>query len=302
MKPEDVFRFYREVFVPAYSDLVTITDEKNEQVITEIENAFSHIAQYYNPEISEEDRAKNAEKAYNHLVRATLDCYKLICVRLKKEIRKYLNNSKLRVEIGEMYSSFLDAFREAREIEIENIGSNPLASLERYRDVALAGREILTTIRKITGLKPRVFVGYRYTEEDEKLARKFIKLLEYEGFECITGRTARAEDIDDKVKGMIEGADGIVIIFTKDEELKEGGWTTSTWLSDEKAHSLGAGKPVLLFFEKDISAEYKKGIHGSLEYIEFDRDALDEAILNAIPYIRDFYGKIIDSKGYGQSS
>ena len=74
---DELFEFYREECVPAYSDVVGYLAERPEQFLIEIENSFSHIAQYFNPEMDEEDRASNLLKAKDHLVRVTLDCYKL---------------------------------------------------------------------------------------------------------------------------------------------------------------------------------------------------------------------------------
>jgi len=147
------------------------------------------------------------------------------------------------------------------------------------------------TIRAIA--RPTIFVGYRYTPEDELLADKFIKLLFLEGFNPTSAKTARAEDIDDKVKKMIELSDGVTIIFTREEELQKGGYTTSTWLSDEKSYALGKDKKVTLFFEDMIAPSQRKGIQGDLEYIEFNRDHLENCILEAIPYLRDFRQRII---------
>ncbi len=293
----DVFKFYREEFVPAYSDLVTFIGEKPEQILVEIENTLSHISQYFNPRISEMDKNKNVEKSYNHLVRATLDCYKLICVMAKREIEKFFTSIGKTNLIWNKYLSFVDTFREARKIEMENVGINPLASLEKYKEASKKGGEVLAVIRQISESKPQIFVGYRYTDEDEEIAAAFMELLELEGFKCITAKTSKAEDVNEKVKKIIARCDGAAIIFTKEKELKDGGWTTSAWLKDEKAYALGVKKPVLLFFEKDISDSEKKGIHGDLEYIEFERERLHDAILKAIPYVRDFYEKIIGVKG-----
>lgn len=143
--------------------------------------------------------------------------------------------------------------------------------------------------------RPTIFVGYRFVPEDEKLVSKFMELFRHEGFNCINGETARAEDIDDKAKEMIEQqSEGVIIIFTKEEELREGGWTTSVWLTDEKAFAIGKNKPVLLFFEDLIAQTQRKGIHGELEYIEFNRGNLDEALLKAIPYLRDFRQRVLE--------
>ena len=143
--------------------------------------------------------------------------------------------------------------------------------------------------------RPTVFVGYRYTPEDEILANKFIELLRLEDFNPISGKTAKAEDVDDKIKKMIDQIEGVINIFTREKELKEKDWTTSTWLIDEKAYAIGRGKPVILFFEDCIAQTERKGIHGELEYIEFNREHLDEAFLKAIPYLRDFRQHVLES-------
>ena len=142
-------------------------------------------------------------------------------------------------------------------------------------------------------MKPTVFVGFRYAKEDQEVVRTFMELLALEGFEILSGKTAKAEDVDEKVKGLISSCDGTIVIFTKSQELKEGGWSTSVWLSDEKAFAMGKGQEVGLFFEDCISKESRKGIHGDLEYIEFDRENMQEAFLEAIPYLRDFKQKIL---------
>jgi len=142
-------------------------------------------------------------------------------------------------------------------------------------------------------IRPLVFVGYRYAPEDEKIAEKFIKLFQLEGLNCISGKTAKAEDVDDKIKTLIAQSEGVIVIFTKEKELKEGGWTTSGWLTDEKAYAMGRDRPVILFFEDCISSAERKGIQGQLEYIEFRRDNLGETLLEAIPYLRDFRQRIL---------
>lgn len=138
MKIEEVFNFYRDVFILAYSDLVTFIGEKPEQIVTEIENALSHVAQYHNSNISKSEKTENVKKAHNHF---------------KSDVK----------QVKDQYLSFLKAFQEARKIEMQNIGINPLASLEKYKNAALIGREALNTIHKIIGIKPQIFIGYKYT-------------------------------------------------------------------------------------------------------------------------------------------
>lgn len=142
-------------------------------------------------------------------------------------------------------------------------------------------------------ISPLVFVGYRFNEDDEKIANKFMKLMELEKLEPISAEISKAEDIDDKVRKMIDDSNGVAIICTKEKELRDGGWTTSTWLIGEKGFAMGKDKEVILFFEDCIAESERKGIHGALEIIEFNRAQMDEAILKAIPYLRDFRKRIL---------
>lgn len=171
----------------------------------------------------------------------------------------------------------------------------------RYPANPLDYVELSTSLTRLAGhlsvravARPMIFVGYRYTAEDEILAKKFFELFYLENFVCLSGKTAKAEDIDEKVKGFIEQSEGVIIIFTKETELKEGGWTTSTWLTDEKAFAMGKDKPILLFFEDCIAHTGRKGIHGELEYVDFNREHLEDAFLKGIPYLRDFRQRVLE--------
>lgn len=137
------------------------------------------------------------------------------------------------------------------------------------------------TVRAIT--TPKVFVGYRYDEEDVTIVEKFIKLFRLEGFNPISGEVAKPMNVDEKVKGLIDECEGTIIISTRDRPLNNGKWTASVWLKGEESYSLGRDKPILLFYDDCIDEEEKKGIQGNLEYVVFKRECLDDAILKAIP-------------------
>ena len=96
MDTETVFEFYRTEFVPAYSDLVGYIGDKSRQMMIELENTFAHISQYFNPELNIQDKNKNLAKAYDHLVRATLDCYKLLWVTLHEQLKAIEDDESIR--------------------------------------------------------------------------------------------------------------------------------------------------------------------------------------------------------------
>ena len=156
MDIEEVFKFYRTEFVPAYSDLVGYLGDKPRQMVIELENTFAHISQYFNPELDIQDKDENLVKAYDHLVRVTLDCYKLLWVTIYEDLRvieKDESIRKLGLNISE--AEFLTKFQKlrklaqkARGIEMTSVGLSPIKSLDKYKEVVKDGYELIDTMDK----------------------------------------------------------------------------------------------------------------------------------------------------------
>ncbi|MBA5942082.1 MAG: hypothetical protein H0M93_01955 [Methanophagales archaeon] len=173
MDIDEIFAFYRCEFIPAYSDLVGYIGDKPRQVLIELENVLSHLSQNFNPKVDQKDKAKNLQMAYDHFVRATLDCYKLLWVNLHDQLKMIEADEsvrKLGLNISE--AEFLMALQkirklaqEARSIELESVGLDPMASIDKYKAV--------------------VQEGYRLIEKKDKNKIKDIKSLK--GFISIKG-------------------------------------------------------------------------------------------------------------------
>ena len=86
MDTNEIFEFYRTEFVPAYSDLVGYIGDKPQQILIELENTLAHISQLFNHTLDHQDENVNLEKAHDHLVRATLDCYKLLWAHIYEQL------------------------------------------------------------------------------------------------------------------------------------------------------------------------------------------------------------------------
>ena len=174
MDTEEVFEFYRTEFVPAYSDLVGYIGDKPRQMVIELENTFAHTSQYFNPELDIQDKDKNLAKAYDHLVRATLDCYKLLWVTMHEQL-KHIEEDKSKRKLGLNISEteFRTKFQkikklaqEARRIEMTSVGLAPIAALNKYKEVVKDGYELIDTIDE-TKLK------------DIKLLERFVSTKEF---------------------------------------------------------------------------------------------------------------------------
>lgn len=157
MMPENLFSLYKDHFIPIYSDFVSLTATKPEQVLIEESNILSHVAQFHNKEeLSEEARNENLKKAKNHLVRASLDLHKLVWAELKGKIEpnikcdiKRLCFKKDESEVLKKYSLFMKRAKEARSFEMKNIGNDPIQSVQYYEAVNQIGFELLDSLDEI---------------------------------------------------------------------------------------------------------------------------------------------------------
>jgi hypothetical protein len=163
MDTDELFAFYRNEFIPAYSDLVGYIGDKPLQILIELENAVSHISQVFNPEATQQEKDKNIEKAYNHLLRVTLDCYKLLWVSIHDQLKIIEGDkSKRKFGLNMSESSFLiklqklrELAQEARKKETTSVGLKPLASFDLYKEVVGAGYKLIDSIdeNKINEIK-----------------------------------------------------------------------------------------------------------------------------------------------------
>lgn len=93
----------------------------------------------------------NLNKAYNHLLRVTIDSSKILWIEMKKHLDgefKKLSNKKFVYNISEsdwknLYNKFYSKGKKAREIELKNIGSKPEECIEYYYEAISCAWEII---------------------------------------------------------------------------------------------------------------------------------------------------------------
>lgn len=149
-----VTKLFHQEFILAYADVVTVLLQKPEQILTEIENVFFHLMQTTNSNIGITDQQDNLKKAYSHLVRATLDCNKLLWLKFSTDINKLHGNYHKRLfslnlnkdEFLDLYKRFNRKGRQARLEELKRIGADPLESMQLYRQANSIGWEIVKNI------------------------------------------------------------------------------------------------------------------------------------------------------------
>ncbi len=154
MNPDNLFEFYRDVFLPAYSDFVGFTAKKPMQVLNELENTLAHLAQYYNPALNDIEKEENVRKSCDHLTRVTLDLYKLLWVEMHRELELFYLDEKKRTFALNMseedfiqgFNDFRDKAQEARRSEVNSVGVNPLSALELYKESIVLGKTLIKNI------------------------------------------------------------------------------------------------------------------------------------------------------------
>jgi len=152
----DFIELYTKRFVGAYSDLVALTGVKQEQTLIEQENILGHLIQSENPSLDPDKRKENIDKAKNHLIRLCIDTHKLLWAEIRKELDDVVHSGWKRIcfqvsegEVLEKYSLFIQAGREARRHEMEQVGVNPISSLDKYEKAIDIGRNLLSSLDEL---------------------------------------------------------------------------------------------------------------------------------------------------------
>lgn len=163
MTIEEFFEDYRKYFIEAYAEVVGLELVKPEQILVEESNILSHLAQSTNKKLSKDDREKNLIKAEDHLVRVALDLQKLLWASLRNQLDNLIVGSPLKLlsfnlpteQVTNKYKDFIKGGVSTRKHEMENIGNDPLATVEKYKQVNNIAFELLdeVDITKITIIK-----------------------------------------------------------------------------------------------------------------------------------------------------
>ncbi len=152
MNFNDFVRFYKEVFLPVYADVIIFLNDKPIQILVEIENIFAHLMVFFDEKNSEDERIDNLKKAYNHLLRVTLDSYKILWVEISKFVDSLVSNEEKRKfvlnleedKVLKLWKEFKELSKNARKLELSNIGKNNIQQvIEKYGDAIEIGKKII---------------------------------------------------------------------------------------------------------------------------------------------------------------
>lgn len=148
MTEDEVFAFYRGKFQCIYADLVALTVRKPTQVLIEIENAFTHIS---SAKAKPETAEKNFSSAKGHLMRAALDCAKILWMEQSKTVKKFTDDDALQRfcvncpedEFVRLLNDANKNAQEARRHEVMNVGIVPEESIDKYYYAASSMSDVI---------------------------------------------------------------------------------------------------------------------------------------------------------------
>lgn len=149
----EIVLIYNKLFLPVYADLVSRLKYKNDQILIEIENTFSHLMVFLNNTNTPDERKDNLLKVKNHLYRATLDCHKSLWISLDNDLKDFFNTYKPKhivivyeegaEKLFNSYSEFKKKAAAARRKELQFIGRDIKICIDSYQEANDGAKNLL---------------------------------------------------------------------------------------------------------------------------------------------------------------
>jgi hypothetical protein len=119
----------------------------------------------------------------------------------------------------------------------------------------------------------KIFLSYHYDDgPNRELARQVEELLETHAVLVVTGEALGGGSLTPEIKKEIEGADALVALLTRNQEVPATGkWTTHPWCAGELqyARDLAEPRPAIALVEEGVDVS---GLYKEHEYIRYDAD------------------------------
>jgi len=135
-------------------------------------------------------------------------------------------------------------------------------------------------------VKPKsVFLSYRFAEYEYVDGLR--TLLEREGFSIVTGQDSNTF-ISQAILERIKACEFFVCLMTHAEEKKDGTYTPSPWLLEEKGAALAMGKRIVLMVEEGVNDI--GGLQGDWQRIHFTSKSFTKAAIKAVDQLKSYIG------------
>jgi hypothetical protein len=126
----------------------------------------------------------------------------------------------------------------------------------------------------------KIFVAYGYNDRDRWIETLVFPIIRAFGDEVVTGEELQGDQITDAVRRKIQGSDALVAFVTRRDEISSGRWTTHRWVTDELAHALALGRPVVEVREAGVDDQ--GGIGGDRQRIVYDESQRDRCLVELV--------------------
>lgn len=169
-----------------------------------------------------------------------------------------------------------DFYYDLDEISITLAWNDAKTILQRFSEIEEAlslevvGLEILRPER--VAREKTIFLAHSFNQTGKSYAYEIIKFLSLINFEVSTGEGFSPERISRKVRKRLKSQEVVIAIISENEDM--------TWLLQEAAGAAFIDKPLMLLIEEGI--EFKPGILGDLEYVEFPKDHVSETFVSIL--------------------
>lgn len=130
-----------------------------------------------------------------------------------------------------------------------------------------------------------VFLSYRFAENE--YIEGLTTLLKRDGFEIATGLSANTY-ISQAILERIRSCEFFVCLMTRADEKKDGTYTTSPWLLEEKGAALAMGKRIVLMVEDGVNDI--GGLQGDWQRIHFTAKSFTSASIRAVDQLKSYSG------------
>jgi len=134
-----------------------------------------------------------------------------------------------------------------------------------------------------------IFIAHRFAEG--ALIEKLKAAIEKAGYNWKEGKREDLGSISEDILSKIRSCGFFVSVMTKNDKLDKGGYTTSSWLIEEKGAALAFGHRPLIMVEEDVDRHYVGFLQSDDEMIYFNRNNFESKIDNAIAKIDNTFRK-----------
>lgn len=175
--------------------------------------------------------------------------------------------------------------------ELSSIGTDASAEsvkipIQMLKDISEHLASIKTAQHKPKVRPKTVFLSYRFAETD--YVEGLRTLLDREGFPVITGENADTF-ISQAILDRIRSCEFFLCLMTQDDEKKDGTFTTSPWLLEEKGAALAMSKRIVLMVE--VGVNDIGGLQGDWQRINFTSKSFTTAAIRAVDQLKSYAGQ-----------